>query len=169
MLPLLVLTICLNTIGFGQSNTEAVVGYWKVNKIKSLLVGSIYLNAEDLEAEQLDEKQCLSSFFYITRDSIIAENSSCQFINCTIFSYESKMVTIVNDEDSDPFMDDKLVSKTELEYLLEHSVSDKKLTVLYTNCPTGYGDFRLRILSINKNNIVLYNYYNAIFLERCTQ
>lgn len=142
-------------------------GIWSVVYVKSLLIGSIHESKTDYE-ERLDKRdKCLDDLILITNDSIYSKGRKCSFFSCSMPRVKLKSVKVVDKLDEDELDDSRMISRDLVKYLLDKPNSDRsRFNVLYTDCPTGFGDHGLKIIILDRSRIILYDYYNAYLLKK---
>jgi hypothetical protein len=142
-------------------------GQWRITDVKSLLVGTVNESKEEYDERINSERKCLHSSVFIYADSILAKSEGCDLLSCSIDTASIAEVTIVDDIDVEDFGENKKVSRDLIINLFgDKSTKTKNVKVIYTDCPTAYGDLGLKIILIDTQTIVLFNYYNAYFLSK---
>jgi hypothetical protein len=146
---------------------DKIKGNWKVISVKNLIPGSYYETKEESYDRLKSDSVCLSSEFKIISGKLLATTEDCQTDNCDLSNLKFKKIKILKNSkvEFDPFTKSKKVLKEDLTKIIDQNFSEKWIKVGYTDCPVGYGDFKMRIILINEKQIVLYNYFNAIVLE----
>ncbi len=151
-----------------QEHLGEINGNWKVIEIRKLIPGSYYETKDEYNERLSKDSTCLSSGFIINELELIALTSECEIEDCDLTNFEIRNIKIVkySRREIDPFTKKGKVLKDDMNQILGFDWEVERIKVGYTKCPTGYGDFTMKILFINKGKIVLYNYYNAMILEK---
>lgn len=145
-------------------------GQWRITEIKSLMEGVVEESKEEYDERIYSTTKCLKSTIHISSDSIIVKGESCNLLACGIDTASIAEIAIVDGNDVEDFGTDKKVSRDLVKYLFgDNSNRENFIKVIYTDCPTFYGDFGLKIILIDPQTIVLFNYYNAYFLSKMKQ
>jgi hypothetical protein len=144
-------------------------GKWRVNEVKSLIPG-VYNESELEYNDRLNSlKQCKGSSVYISDTLISFEEKKCSFFECNDFTQEEFCLTVVDDLNEEISYDNidhnKQIGKSVIK-LINANYSFNKINAIFTNCPTGEGESRVKILLLETNKIVIFQYYNIIILER---
>lgn len=140
-------------------------GNWKVKKIKSLIPG-VYNGMED---DLKTYNDCINSNVEIKNKSIIFEEKSCVFFNCNEITENFQVLKVINDKPKEisfhEISQNKKIGKILLDQI-DINLSQKEIKTIFTNCPTGYGNEKVKIFILNEDEIVIFQYYNFIVLER---
>ena len=147
-------------------------GKWKVSKLKSLVPGTFNETKSEYNDRVNSLKACVGSVVYISNTSIVFDEKKCSFFDCKDLLQEFFSLSIINDSKNE-FEDDNIVEKKQISKSLIKFIDTKyslnKVDVIFTDCPTGYGDYRVKILLLSSNKIAVFQYYNIIILERLTK
>lgn len=144
-------------------------GTWRISEVKSLIPGVFNESKSEYNDRMNSLKECKGSKAYISNDSISFEEKKCNFFDCNDFTQEVFSLKVVNDlnkEISYDYIDDKKQIGKSLIKLITANHSLKKIDAIFTNCPTGDGESKVRILLLETNKIAIFQYYNIIILER---
>jgi hypothetical protein len=144
-------------------------GKWKVSKLQSLLPGTFNETKSEYKDRMNSLKACVGSNVYMSDTSIVFNEKKCSFFNCKDLSHEIFSLSIVNDSqkefDDDNIDEKKQISKSLIK-LIDSNYTYSTVKAIFTDCPTGYEDYRVIILLLSPSKIAVFQYYNIIVLER---
>lgn len=161
-------TICISCTSQVKSLND-LKGKWKVSKLQSLVPGTFNETKSEYNDRMNSLKACVGSNVYISDTSIVFNQKKCSFFDCKDLSQEIFSLSIVNDSknefDDDNIDEKKQISKSLIK-LIDSNYSHNIVKAIFTDCPTGYDDYRVKILLLSSSKIAVFQYYNIIILER---
>lgn len=164
-LLLIVCTSCSSQV----KSLNDLKGKWRVGEVKSLIPGVFNESESEYNDRMISLQECRGSNAYISNDSIYIEGKKCDFFDCGDFTQKIVSLTIVDDlkkEISYDYIDENNQIGKSVIKLMSTNNSLTKIDAIFTNCPTGDGESRVKILVLETNKIAIFQYYNIIILER---